>query len=322
MKIAVVIPSYKVKKHILGVIEGIGSEVDRIYVVDDKCPNQSGQFVLDNTTDKRVKVLFNPENKGVGGAVVHGYKVALDEGFDILVKLDGDGQMDARLIPALIKPIENQTADYSKGNRFFFHKELLDQMPKIRFFGNSALSFVNKIVSGYWDIMDPTNGFTAIHRTALSLIDLDKLENRYFFESDLLFRLGTIQAVVNDMPMRSKYEDEESNLSVKKVLFSFPAKYAKRFFKRIMFQYFVRDFNIGSVSLLVGSLLMLLGTVVGIKFWYNSIVYQELASSGTVMFSALPIILGFQFLLFSLNYDVQNVPRISLQKRTEGAFDS
>lgn len=315
MKIAVVIPSYKVTKHILDVISSIGKEVDTIYVVDDKCPHNSGQFVLDNNTDDRVKVLFNEFNKGVGGAVIHGYKQGLKDQVDIFVKVDGDGQMDPELIPDLIFPILNGDADYSKGNRFFYHRELMSEMPGLRLFGNSMLSFVNKLVSGYWDIMDPTNGFTAIHAKVLHLIDLDKLEERYFFESDMLFRLGVANAVVSDMPMKSKYEDEESNLNIKRVLFTFPRKYIVRFMKRIIFQYLIRDFNVGTISLISSIFLLSFGIVLGGINWVESVKSGVTASSGTVMLSGLPIILGLQFLLFWINYDVQSVPRIPLQKK-------
>lgn len=220
MKVAVVIPCYKVKKHILDVINNIGNEVAIIYVVDDKCPELSGEYVQQNCIDPRVKVIFNNENKGVGGAVISGYLASLEDNVDIVVKLDGDGQMDPSLIGDFINPISKEFADYTKGNRFY-DVESLKPMPKIRLFGNTVLSFMTKFSSGYYNIFDPTNGYTAISSFALKKINLDKLSKRYFFESDILFRLNLINAKVVDVPMDAIYEDEESNLHIKKIVFPF-----------------------------------------------------------------------------------------------------
>ncbi len=314
MVVAVVIPSYKVKKHILGLIPEIGSEVQRIIVVDDCCPEQSGKFVEENCQDPRVTVLYHKENQGVGGAVKTGYQYAVDHEIDLMVKLDGDGQMDPKLISKFITPILNGDADYTKGNRFYF-LESLSRMPGIRLFGNSALSFINKMVNGYWNVMDPTNGYTAVHRAALERLPLPKIANRYFFESDMLFRLGTIGAVVQDVPMHAKYEDEESGLSVRKVLFEFPPKYINRFNKRIFYNYFLRDFNLGSIHLTLGLMLTFFGIALGGYFWVKNSLEEVYTSSGSVMLSALPIILGVQMLLFFLNYDVQSIPKKPLLKK-------
>jgi glycosyltransferase involved in cell wall biosynthesis len=308
MKIAVVIPSYRVKQHILQLIPEIGEEVVKIYVVDDKCPENSGLYVQEHCTDARVEVLFNEKNLGVGGAVKTGYKKALADKFDVVVKLDGDGQMDPKLIPVLVKPILNHKADYVKGNRFY-NIDTLMAMPRLRLFGNSMLSFINKFVNGYWNLMDPTNGFTAIHYQALKLLPLDKIENRYFFESDMLFRLGTVRAVVADMPMDAKYADEVSHLNIRKVLFEFPPKYFVRFFKRIFYNYFLRDFNVASAELIFGSLFFVFGFIIGSYYWSESIRTGISATSGTVMLAALPVILGTQLLLSALSFDIQNLPK-------------
>ncbi len=313
MKIAVVIPSYKVKKHILALIPEIGSEICKIYVVDDKCPENSGLFVQEHCKDPRVEVLFNEKNMGVGGAVKTGYKKALVDGIEVIVKLDGDGQMDPKLIPALIKKIEQGRADYVKGNRFY-NIDTLMAMPKLRLFGNSMLSFINKFVNGYWNIMDPTNGFTAIHISAIKQLPLDKIENRYFFESDMLFRLGVARAVVADMPMDAKYADEVSNLSIRKVLFEFPPKYFVRFFKRIFYSYFLRDFNAASVELVLGFVFFIFGLSIGSYYWTQSIKTGISATSGTVMLAALPVILGMQLLLSALSFDIKNLPKEPLQE--------
>jgi dolichol-phosphate mannosyltransferase len=306
--IAVVIPSYKVKEHILQVISRIGPEVEKIYVVDDKCPEQSGLFVKENCTDKRVEVIFNEINLGVGGATKAGYIKALEDGIQIVIKIDGDGQMDPSLIPLFIKPIQNGEADYVKGNRFADLRSLR-QMPRIRIIGNSVLSLVNKFVNGYWNIMDPTNGYTAIHHTALKMLDLDRIANRYFFESDMLFRLGVIRAVVADIPMAASYGIEKSGLKISKVLFEFPPKYINRYYKRVFYNYFLRDFNVGTIQFVCGLIFFFGGLTFGIFHWIESIRETIPATPGTVMLAAFPAILGFQLLLSALQYDIRNIPK-------------
>ena len=294
-------------------IRHIPTSVSKIYVVDDCCPESSGKYVQENVEDLRVEVLFNDVNLGVGGALKTGYKKGLAEGFDIFIKIDGDGQMNPKLTPFFIDPIISKKADYTKGSRFHSLNSL-EGMPTIRKLGNSILSLVNKFSSGYWDVMDPTNGFTAIHKTALGQLPLDKISNRYFFESDMLFRLGTIRAVVKDIPMDAVYADESSNLKVGEVIFEFVPLYIKAFFKRTMYCYFLRDFNVGTLEFIIGSLLFLFGLVFGGLNWFLSAEKQEMASTGTVMIASIPIILGFQLLLSAFHFDIANVPKIVLQK--------
>jgi hypothetical protein len=188
-------------------------------------------------------------------------------------------------------------------------------MPFLRLLGNSSLSLINKAVSGYWDIMDPTNGFIAINREALTRLPLEKIENRFFFESDMLFRLSSVRAVVSDFPMDAVYEDEKSNLRIRKVLIEFPFKYFTRFFKRLFYSYLLRDFNLGSVHLMVGLLLTIFGVIFGAFQWYVNDVRNLPTPTGTVMLSVVPIILGFQLLLSFLNFDVTSVPRKPLSKQ-------
>lgn len=315
-KIAVVIPCYRVKKHILNVIYKIPPEVDKIYIIDDECPENTGIYVQESTEDTRIKIIFHPTNKGVGGAVISGYREALADGAQIIIKLDGDGQMEPALIPQFIKPIKHGIADYVKGNRFF-DLDLLTSMPKLRLIGNAGLSFINKMASGYWDIMDPTNGYTAIHSSVLKMLPLHKIDKRYFFESDMLFRLNTIRAVVYDLPMAAKYEDEKSQMKISRIILTFPGKYINRILKRIFYNYFLRDFNIGSVELIAAIILISIGSIFGIYNWYLSLITNITATSGTVMLASLPIILGFQSLLAAINYDVTNIPRIPIHKILE-----
>lgn len=253
VRIHVVIPAYKVEKQILDLLPRIGPEVETIWVIDDACPNQSGQLVKKQTKDKRVKAIFHEINKGVGGAVITGYRAAIDAGADVIVKIDGDGQMFPEDLPKLVRPILLGEADYTKGNRF----DSLDQlylMPRVRIFGNAVLSLWSKLSSGYWSITDPTNGYTAIHRAALERIDLDKLSERYFFESDMLFRLNLAASVVEDVPLPARYADEKSNLRISKVLWEFPWKHLRNQLKRVFYRYYLREFSIASFELPIGLL--------------------------------------------------------------------
>jgi dolichol-phosphate mannosyltransferase len=308
VKIAVVIPSYKVRTHILNVISAIGPEVCRIYVVDDCCPEASGQFVAQNCTDERVLVVRNPQNQGVGGAVMTGYQAALADDMDIVVKIDGDNQMDPALIMDFVSPIIQGEADYTKGNRFFDLEEIR-AMPKIRLFGNAALSFMTKLSSGYWDLFDPTNGYTAIHTDVIRHLPFHKISRRYFFETDMLFRLNTLRAVVIDIPMDAKYGDEESNLKISKIVGEFLVKHARNLGKRIFYNYYLRNMSLASLELPLGLLLVAAGVFFGAGHWIESARTNTPTPAGSVMLAALPIIIGTQFLLAFLGYDISSTPK-------------
>jgi len=315
-KISVVIPAYKVKKHILGVIDSIPDLVEKIYVIDDKCPEFSGKYVNEKCNDNRVLVLFNDVNLGVGGATMSGYGAAIRDNMDIIVKVDGDGQMDPELIPKFVSPILSGKADYTKGNRFY-NLEEIKRMPALRIFGNAVLSLMTKISSGYWNLFDPTNGYTAIHIDAASRLPFDKISNRYFFETDMLFRLNTIRAVVKDISMDAKYGDEKSNLKISKILVEFLFKHTQNLFKRIFYNYYLRDMNIASIELPIGILMVLIGVTYGGYQWYTLSEIGENASSGIVMLASLPILLGFQLILAFFNYDIYSTPVEVIHDRNE-----
>jgi dolichol-phosphate mannosyltransferase len=315
--LAVVIPCHRVRKHVLDVLAGIGPECDRIYVVDDACPEHTGDRVEAECRDPRVRVLRNPSNRGVGGATLAGMRAALADGADLIVKLDGDGQMDPALIPRLVQPILMGEADYAKGNRFF-ELEGLASMPRTRLLGNSLLSFASKLSTGYWNLFDPTNGFTAIHGAVARQLPLAKLAEDWFFESDLLFRLGTLRAVACDVPMPAAYGDESSNLSAIRVVPRFLRGHLVNTVKRIFYAYFLRSFNVASLELLAGQALLLFGIAFGLWQWAKGSLRGVPATSGTVMLAALPVLLGVQLLLAFLSYDLQNVPRDPLQRRLGG----
>lgn len=311
--VAVVIPSYRVRPHILGVIDAIGPEVASIFVVDDACPDESGRLVQERCTDPRVTVIRRETNGGVGAAVKTGYVAALEAGSDIVVKLDGDGQMDPGRIPQLVRPILQGRADFTKGNRFF-NPEDVRRMPKLRVLGNVGLSFLTKMSSGYWHVFDPTNGFTAIHREALRWLPLSKIADGYFFESDTLFRLGTLRAVVVDVPMPAFYGDEQSGLRVRRVLLPFLLGHLVASMKRVAYMYYLRNFSVASLELMLGMPALLLGIFLGARYWLESLQAGVTATSGQVMLSALPIIVGAQLLLAFIQFDVAAVPTDPLSR--------
>lgn len=312
-KIAVVIPCYRVSGHVLEVIANIGMEVSAIFAVDDCCPDGSGDMIAKNCTDARVVVLRHPQNQGVGGAVMTGYRAAIEAGADVIVKVDGDGQMDPGLIPVFIAPIVAGEADYTKGNRFFDLEEIR-AMPKARIFGNAVLSFMTKLSSGYWHLFDPTNGYTAIHANVARHLPFEKISRGYFFETDMLFRLGTLRAVVVDVPMDARYGDEVSNLNIAKVAGVFFFKHARNFLKRIFYNYYLRDMSLASIELPMGVLLFVSGGIFGLYHWVNSVRVGITTPAGTVMLAALPVLLGTQMILAFLGYDIANVPSRPLHK--------
>jgi dolichol-phosphate mannosyltransferase len=309
--LAVVIPCYRVAAHIAQVITAMPPSVAYIVAVDDCCPENSGK-IAEAVGDPRLTVIRHAENQGVGGAMVTGYRKALELGAEIVVKVDGDGQMDIDELPRLIAPIIAGRADYTKGNRFRDFKALR-AMPRVRLFGNSVLSFLIKAASGYWSMMDPTNGYTAIHRKALARLDLDSLDKRYFFESGMLIRLNLVGAVVEDVAIPARYGDEESSLSISRTLVDFPPRIARGFFRRILLKYFLHEFNMGSLYLVFGLPMLLFGMIFGAVEWVDGLITGIPRPIGTVMVAVLPCILGVQLLLQAVAFDMAAEPKRSLQ---------
>ena len=319
--IVVVIPAYKVSRHILPLLELIGPEVSRIIVVDDACPENSGLIVQQYSSDPRVEVLQHQINLGVGGATKTGIQAAIVYGATVIIKVDGDGQMDPRLIPKFVEPITLRKADYVKGNRFF-SIEHINTMPKTRIIGNLILSFYSKLSSGYWNILDPNNGYIAINSEAARNLPLDKVSNRYFFESDMLFRLNLLRAKIVDMPMRSKYASEVSNLKIIPTIFEFSFKHLRNFLKRIVYTYFVRDLNLASLQLSFGLVLSIFGFAVGSHGWWNAYQIGESTNTGTLILTAMSILSGLQLVLGFFSYDMSNVPRETISDvLSDGAED-
>jgi len=304
-----VIPCYRVRAKILEVIAAIGPEAGWIIVVDDACPEQSGAHVRAHCHDPRVTVLQHAQNQGVGGATMTGYRHALSTSAQVLVKLDGDGQMDPALLLRIASPLLAGQADYAKGNRF--HRlAYVKGMPAVRLVGNAVLSFMTKLSSGYWQVADPTNGYTAIRHELVRELDLGRIATRYFFESDLLNHLNLLRAVVVDVPMRARYEDESSSLSPLRMIGPFLAGHLRNYTRRLAYGYFLRGFSAASVELLLGGVLLLAGATFGARQWAHSLSSGEPATAGTVMLAALPVIIGVQMLISWLNFDVASEPRM------------
>lgn len=305
--VTVAVPAYNEERLITQVIETMPDFVDQIVVVDD-CSTDSTYDTVKNFKDKRTILMKTGQNRGVGGATVLGYKKALELGSDIVVKMDGDAQMRSEYLGQLLDPLIEEGYSYTKGNRFLL-PEFLVQMPRGRLLGNVALTFMTKLASGYWHIFDPQNGFTAIKSDALKRLNLAELHQRFFFENDMLFQLNLQSARVKDVPIPSKYGEEVSSLSLVRVALTFPFLLLKRFTSRIISKYILRDFSPIALFLIAGTLLVAWGIGFGAYAWIRSAVTDDLTSTGTVMVSVLPLILGFQLLLQAIVLDIAETPK-------------
>lgn len=302
------IPCYKVTRHIEAVVAEIGAEVERIYCVDDACPDNSGDFISAKIVDPRVLVLRNAQNQGVGGAVLAGYRQAIADGMEVIVKIDGDGQMDPALLLGFVLPIVQGEADYTKGNRFWDLRGIGD-MPLLRRVGNLGLSFMSKASTGYWDVFDPTNGYTAIHAAVAKRLPFESISNRYFFETDILFRLNILRAVVVDVPMDARYGDEVSGLKISRIAGEFLLKNMRNFAKRIAYNYFLRDLSVASLEFVAALTLLFFAAVFGGWHWWQSAASGVASPVGTIMIATVALVSGLQFLLAFLGYDIASVPR-------------
>jgi len=302
--IAVVIPCYKVEKQIQKVVNEIPDFVTAIILVNDASPDRTGE-VLDILAieNSKITVLHHDKNQGVGGAMLTGFQEAVKQNHEVVIKIDGDGQMNVAYFEKLLKTIFVEKYDFAKGNRFFDQK-MLQKMPAIRRIGNIGMGFLIKMASGYWNIFDPTNGFFCIHTSVLKKIDPKRIAKRFFFESSLLIELFYTGAKIKDVAMPAIYAEEKSNLSVWNTLFTFPPKLFKAFFRRIWLRYFIYDFNIGSLYIFFGIPLFLFGLIFGIVKWVHYAGLHTATPTGTIMITVLSLVLGFQMLLAAIQYDI------------------
>jgi len=300
--VAIIVPCFRVADRIAGVIRSIPPRYRTIICVDDCSPDGAAD-VITALADPRVTLLRHERNRGVGGAMKTGYLEALRLGATVCVKMDGDGQMSARDLDRLVAPLLEGVADYAKGNRFVDVRSL-PSMPRARLIGNGFLSFARKLACGYWNMLDVSNGFTAVRSAVLRRIDLRRLHERYFFETSMLIELNILGAVVADVEMPARYDDEVSSLRVSRVMLTFPGLLLRGLLRRFYWRYLIEDFGVVSICVLLGFPLWLFGVTFGTYHWVQSARTGAPATAGTVFVAALPIMLGFQLLLAAVLLDV------------------
>ena len=306
--IVTVIPAYRVQDTITSVLKDLPAYIEHIIVVDDASPDSSANLVTTAALqDSRIVLVHHEKNQGVGGAMISGFRKALELGAKIIVKLDGDGQMDPAHIPALVTPLILGRADFTKGNRFRDFVALRN-MPMVRRVGNLGLSFLTKAATGYWNIFDPTNGFFAIRAEVLTQLPLEGIDKRYFFETSLLANLYLINAFVVDVPIPARYGNETSHLSIRRSLFEFPLKLFSTLVRRILLKYYIYDFSIISLYIVTSIPLLLFGFIFGAIKWIDYASRNIPAPTGTVMLPTLCVILGIQIMLSAIEIDMKSTP--------------
>ena len=310
-KSAIVITYYNASAKITEVIKAIPDFINYVIIVDDcsKEPLPKDEILFFKNAFTDIVFLKNPVNYGVGGATKSGFLKAMELEVDIVIKIDADNQMDLKFLPVMINSLISNEADYVKGNRFRDLKAL-KKMPFVRRFGNLILSFLIKISTGYWNVFDPTNGYFALKANVLKQIDFDKISNRYFFETSLIAELYYLDIRIKDITMPAIYNDEKSNMKVWQMPLLFSWNLLKLFIKRIVKQYFLYDFNIGSIYILFGFPLFIFGVSYGVFNWIYYSTKHILTPTGTIMLVTLSIILGFQLLLQAIQYDIINSPKV------------
>lgn len=301
-KIGVAIPCYMGGDITLKLIEDLISYVDLIVLIDDKCPLNTGKKVQDKFDDSKIEVIFNKENLGVGGATKKGFNRLIKKECEIIIKMDADYQMEPADIPKLVKPIIKNECESTKGNRFI-HTESLLKMPKIRLIGNTFLSYLSKLSTGYWEIFDPTNGFIAFDSKALEKINYDKTDNRFFFETDILFRCSLQNIYIRNISIESRYNNSFSSLDPVKQIIPFFIKNLKLFFKRIVYQYFLLDFNVGSINLILSFLFGVLSILCLFYLFIKTSITNIYTSSAEASFFSIISVISMQFFLSFIFYD-------------------
>ena len=308
-KISIVIPAFNIGENIIFLLDSIPEYVDKIYLVDDCCPLGTGDFAKKSKFyPNKISIIFNKKNLGVGGAVKNGYSECLKDNSDIIVKIDGDNQMSPSEINKIVEPLLSNNFDYSKGNRFL-NSHQIDNYPTVRFYGNIFLSFMSKLSSGYWDIYDPINGFTAIDSKILKKLNLDEIDNGYYFESDMLYNLYILRGKVKDVPIKIKYfKNQIQNMNLIKESFNFFFKNLLRTFSRVNKSYFQNNFSIGSFFASSFIITLLFTIFYG---GYNYIHYSmidKFAPTGVVLISSIFFLIMFLSLMIFLIIDNFNNP--------------
>jgi len=305
--IAVVIPCFNVAGHLPDVLRTMPDFVDHMIVVDDGSHDEPAAVVPDSICRSRISVVHHECNRGLARAMETGFRRALELGADVIVKMDGDGQMDPEALPRLLGPIVSGAADLSKGNRFL-QADHLRGMPLVRLLGNIFLSFFTKVTSGYWNVFDPTNGYLAIRRQLLEDIDLSRLGPGYFLEISLLCEAYLSGAVVRDTAVEARYNGQPSSLSVGWAALAFPMLMARACARRVALQHFLRDFTPVALFLLTGLLLVGGGLSYGLAVWLHNSRVPQPTPPGTIALASLAVLAGSQLLIQALVLDIGSVP--------------
>lgn len=304
-RIAAVVPAFNEEKMIATVIETMPDFVDEIVIVDD-CSTDATSAVVSSSTDPRVRLIRHDVNTGVGGAIISGHRAAMAAGSDVNVVMAGDAQMDPAYLPALLERVTTQGYGFAKANRFF-SPESFRGMPKHRIFGNIVLSFMTKLASGYWNLFDPQNGYTAIRTEVLRRIDLDRVAPRYSFENDLLIHLNILQVPAVDVPIPAVYGAEVSSIRLSKVVPELVSLLTRGFWRRIWYRYVLWSFSPIALLLVLGLVLFAFG--LGVAIWVCfQVAASVVATAATVMLAALPLMIGTQMLISALQLDIQASP--------------
>lgn len=302
IKLAIVIPAYQCKSTIDKTIEGVIDKAHLLIIVNDASTDKTLESVRKWESNK-VIVVSHQKNLGVGGAMKTGIQEALRRGAQIIVKMDGDNQMDPAYLDCLIKPLLEDRADCAKGTRWVYgisRKEI----PKPRLFGNTLLSLLTRFASGYWNVTDPNNGYLTWTAKILNKIDWNQIHNGYFFESSMLVQLNLLNARIIDVPMKPIYQGEKSTIILWKIIPDFGFNLIIQGIKRWWYKYFLYDMNAISIFLLFGFILVSFGSVFGGYQWWWHATRNIVTPTGTVMISILPLLIGIILLIQALVLDI------------------
>ncbi|MEZ4979959.1 MAG: glycosyltransferase family 2 protein [Chitinophagales bacterium] len=303
LTVGVVVPAYNEESQIGKVVETMPDYVDHIAIVDDKSTDSTIQIVEKLITqDQRIVLIKHSENQGVGGAIASGYKWMRDNDIDAATVMAGDAQMDPKDLPALLDPIVDDIVDYTKGNRLI-HNNAYNIIPRVRFLGNAALSFLTKIASGYWHVADSQTGYTVINKKALHVVNWDEMYKRYGQPNDLLVKLNVHSFRVQDVPIEPVYNvGEKSDIRIRKVLFTLSWLLVRLFFWRLKEKYIIRDFHPLILFYLSGFTLMFISSILSVRLlyvWAASGVFPEVTGLA-LMFA---VFMGAQSLFFAMWFD-------------------
>jgi glycosyltransferase involved in cell wall biosynthesis len=302
--IAAVVPAHNEQEHIAQVITTMPEIVDHIVVVDDGSTDETAQRAR-ATGDPRLELICQ-ENTGVGGAILAAHRRALELGADVNVVFAGDGQMDPDYLTDLLDPIVHEGYGFTKANRFYSSTSFRG-MPANRVFGNVVLSFLTKFASGYWNLFDPQNGYTATSRQALERLDLDRIKQGYEFENDFLINLNILGVRARDVPVPAIYGDEVSGIKLRKVIPAITRLLVFGFWRRILLKYVIGTFSPVALLLFSGLALFSIGTAVGL--WVVAVALGGTTpTTGTVLLAVVPFLMGFQLLLSALQLDIAETP--------------